>query len=812
MASQSAAATTECTNNARRFAEYFVRRLESGPSVQQVEASLHLLNGGCTIPFVARYRRHETGEATAQLLTEWRDAYQEWINVEKKRRSILKQLSERDGGRLLTPALRASLNAADTMERLEDLWLPFKQRKATRAQRARDQGFAPLFERIWSSGVPNSQLRSELQRAAKKLSITVEDAKSALRDLCAEQIAADTTVRDFVRQQFRRHGVVLTKTRSAATKESSASRLTNSKPRRGVYHTYADWQCSLRFLKPHQTLAIERGNKEKCLSLTLKLVLPSVRSMTQQKAAESLKKYLVPRLRACAGRKFKPEAGFRHCELLIDDATRDAWTRLIRPAVCRDMRREMLKAARAAALQSFSSNLRDLLLTPPRHGIRILAMDPGFRAGCKLAAIDERGNVIRTATVYPHQPQNKWQEAADVMQRLLTECHIRLIALGNGTASRESEMFISEMVRRNPDLRYVIVDEAGASVYSTSEAAASEFGSAVDPLHVSAISLARRCQDPLSELVKVPPSSIGVGMYQHDMPKATLRKRLEETCEQVVCDVGVDVNVASEYILRRVAGLSKSQARAIFDSARLQGFQSRASIRSVAGIGDMTYQQAAGFLRVSNSNEPLDATRVHPEHYELARQIIASAACTSGAALPTPEMLRGVDIVSFCERTGTPLVLAKDIIEFLKQPNELADPRRLMKHEPERTGPRELSEIRVGMKMAGVVRNVVDFGAFVDIGTKSDGLLHRSQVSEPFAALAIGQCVQVTVIAVDLERKRISLSMFSQQQGVNSMRARMHVQRTSKKRSRRGEDAGASGGDKTKRRRRGRRRKQEGRR
>ena len=655
--------------------EQLIQRLQLPRN--QVEPTLRLLEEGNTLPFIARYRKEVTGgldeEQIRRLESEWRTLK----NLEERRQSILESLKEQ-----LTPELHKRLLEAGTLTALEDLYLPYRPKRKTRATIAREKGLEPLARRI--------------QNHAPLGNVSPEELAGA-RDILAEEMAEQPEIRSAVRDKALRFGKL-------------KSKRAKGEDEKQVYAHYYNFEQAVSQLKAHQILALDRGEKEKVLSLDLVL----------------------------EERDWRPPV-WNHCKprnSQHQDALEDGVKRLLLPAIERDVRRELSEYAQRHAIQSFATNLRGLLTIPPLNGYTVLGLDPGFRTGCKLAVVDPTGKVLATDVLYLHQESN----ALRTLEKLCTAHKVNLIAIGNGTASRESEQltaaFLKNHNRKGQEsaVHYMMVSEAGASVYSASALARAELPD-LDVTLRGAVSIARRVQDPLAELVKIEPRSIGVGMYQHDLEEKELDQALAGTIESVVNQVGVDLNTASPALLAHVAGIGPKLAEKIVAHRNQQGpFRSRAQLRKVASFGPKAFEQSAGFLRVRGGDEPLDASAIHPESYAIAR-----------ALLKNPEQV--VEVGEFTK---------KDILEQLERPGR--DPREDLPPPLLRQDVLSLDDLVPGLALHGTVRNVVDFGAFVDLGVKQDGLLHRSQVPRG-EKLAVGQVLEVEVVEFDRQRGRISLKL-----------------------------------------------------
>jgi uncharacterized protein len=702
---------------------------ELGLQPRQVAATAALLDEGNTVPFITRYRKEASGGLDEEQIRRLAERLAYLRGLEARRAEVRAALEQ--GGHL-TPELAAALAAAETLQALEDLYLPFRPKKRTRAQVARELGLGPLAERLFARAAG----AGPAEAAAPFLSEQVPDAAAALagaRDIIAEQVAETAKVRQAVREATRRSGSLAVGRRKDAEDE------------KGTYQQYYEFRQPLAALPPHRILAINRGEEKKVLSVGV--------DADHDGFIGSLQK------------RYAPGATWMDAELRA--AVADGYKRLLAPAVERDLRAELTARAEQHALVVFAANLRRLLLQPPLRGRVVLGVDPGFRTGCKLAVVDATGKYLQGELIYLHQPDR----ARESLLRLCQQWGVQVIAIGNGTASRETEALVAEVIRRAKfPLQYVIVSEAGASVYSASEAARDEFPD-LDATERGNISIARRLQDPLAELVKIDPKALGIGMYQHDVDQKALAARLEEVVESAVNYVGVDVNTASAALLTYVAGLNSKTAKAIVAHRDGGGrFRSRAELKKVKGLGPKAFEQAAGFLRIPEGDDPLDGTAVHPESYPAARKLLARFGA-GGAKLPeVAERIRGAvrrgetSMAALAAELGVGEPTLADIVEYMARPGR--DPRDELPPPMLRADVLKLEDLQPGMWLKGTVRNVVDFGAFVDIGVKQDGLVHVSELADrfvksPLDVVQVGDLVDVRVLSVDLARGRVALSMRS---------------------------------------------------
>jgi protein Tex len=702
--------------------EHLAQTLQLRPT--DVQRTLALLDEGNTIPFIARYRKEVTGELDEEQLRQIGEQAQKFRAVAERRESIRQSLTEQG---VLTAALAQALDTAVTLTALEDLYQPYKKKRQTRASKARERGLQPLADLILGQKSHNKSLE---QLAQPYLSDDVPDSGAAwagASDIVAETIADQPEIRGQVRQKAAQFGTVQT------------SRVPNSDDPKGVYTLYYEFAQRVDKLRPHQVLALNRGEAEKILRV--KLDVPE-RDW----------------LRVIASR-YLPRRSSPFAELL-EGAIQDAAQRLLLPAIERDVRRLLTEQAEAHAIEVFAANLRGLLTQPPLAGQVVLALDPGFRTGCKVAVVDVTGKVLDTAVIYPHPPQNQPAKSQQTLQQLVQKHTVTLIAIGNGTASRETEQLVADLIRNHlPHLHYLMVSEAGASVYSASPLAKEELPT-LDVTLRGAVSIARRVQDPLAELVKIDPQSIGVGLYQHDVNQKQLAEALAGVVESVVNQVGVELNNASPALLTYVAGIGPKLASKIVAHREAQGaFGSREALKKVAGLGPKAFEQAAGFLRLNHGREPLDRTAIHPESYPIARKLLteanisltADSASREAALRPwqEPAQLR-----QSAQAWGVGEPTLRDIVAQLLRPGR--DPREDVPPPVLRQDVLQMADLHPGLRLTGTVRNVVDFGAFIDIGVKQDGLLHRSQLPRG-KTLTVGDIIDVTIQSVEENRGRIAL-------------------------------------------------------
>ena len=695
----------------------------------QAEAAVKLIDEGNTIPFIARYRKEATGSLNDEVLRALDERLRYLRNLEEKKEQVIGTIREQGK---LTEELERQIREAATMVAVDDLYRPYRPKRRTRAMIAREKGLEPLAERIAAQELG----RPALEEAADFVSEErgVADAAEALAgamDILAEQISDNAVYRTYIRRITTDQGQL-----QAAAKDAA-------KP--SVYETYYQYQEPVRKCAGHRVLALNRGEAEKYL--TVKVLAPE----------ESILKYLDKQIVTKENPFTAP---------VLREAAEDSYRRLIAPAIEREIRSSLTEKAESGAIRVFGKNLEQLLMQPPIAGQTVLGWDPAFRTGCKLAVVDATGKVLDTVVIFPTAPQNKVEESKKILKELIRKYRITLISVGNGTASRESEQIIVELLKeiREP-VKYVIVNEAGASVYSASKLAAEEFPK-FDVGQRSAVSIARRLQDPLAELVKIDPKSIGVGQYQHDMNQKKLSETLGGVVEDCVNKVGVDLNTASASLLEYVSGISKTVARNIVAYREENGaFTDRKQLLKVPKLGPKAFEQCAGFMRIQGGANPLDGTSVHPESYGAAENLLRSLGFqpeeVAGGGLKGLGKKIG-DYGKMAEELGVGEITLRDIVAELEKPGR--DPREEMPKPILRTDVMEMKDLKPGMVLKGTVRNVIDFGAFVDIGVHQDGLVHISQMTEryikhPLEAVSVGDIVEVKVLSVDLEKKRISLTM-----------------------------------------------------
>jgi len=693
----------------------------------QAAAAIELFDAGNTLPFIARYRKERTGGLDEQQLRRLKSLLDQLRALEDRRRTVIATIEEQGK---MTPELRERLLAADSLTLLEDLYRPYKPKRRTRADVARERGLQGLADRILEQERTDETLEEIAAPFLSDEVPTVEEALTGARDIVAQTISDHPEVRQDAREKALRRGMLYAQKKDEEKNEE--------RDPGGTYRLYHDFKSKVARLQPHQILAINRGESEDVLRVRVET--------PERDWREAI----------ASAFRFDPNSPL-HEQLIL--AAEDAAQRLLLPAIERDVRRNLTERAESHAIRVFARNVRALISQPPLTGQTVLGIDPGFRTGCKVAVVNPSGRMLDTATIYPHEPQGQWDEALSRLKKLVKRHNVTLLAIGNGTASRETEQLAAELIEELPQLRYVIVDETGASVYSASPLARAELPD-MDVSLRGAVSIARRVQDPLAELVKIDPKSLGVGMYQHDVSQAELEEALDAVVESVVNRVGVALNSASPALLTHVAGIGPALAERIVAYRDAHGpFPTREAIKDVAGIGPKTFEQAAGFLRIRDGEQPLDASAIHPESYDVAEAVLSRA----GLSPRTPPEKRADALVPLLQETPLPELAAEldvglptlaDIFKQLVQPGR--DPREDLPAPILRSDVLKMEDLHRGLRLKGTVRNVVDFGAFVDIGVKNDGLLHRSQIP-PGVSLQVGDVIEVEVLKVEPDRGRIGL-------------------------------------------------------
>ena len=720
--------------------------LDLGVKTWQVEAAVKLIDEGNTIPFIARYRKEATGTLTDEQLRDLGESLAYLRSLEERKAKVMESIEEQGK---LTDKLRKQIEEAQTLVEVEDLYLPYRPKRRTRAGIAKERGLQGLADYI----LVQKKGSHVLQEAEKYVDPDKEvpDGKAAVAgalDIVAEQISDEARFRAFIREKTFKSGTLVTaeKARKKGEDEAKESKTpAGKKERRDVYEMYFAYEEALRKIPGHRVLAVNRGEKENFL--TVKIQAPEEEILT----------YLEKQV--THGEKNPDPDTFTY----IKAAVKDSYDRLIAPAIERELRNQMTEEAEDGAIRVFASNLEQLLMQQPIAGKVVLGWDPAFRTGCKLAVADPTGRILDTTVIFPTAPQNKVREAKKVLKDLVNKYNVSVISVGNGTASRESEQVITEFIKEaGRPVQYVIVNEAGASVYSASKLATEEFP-AFDVGQRSAASIARRLQDPLAELVKIDPKAIGVGQYQHDMNQKKLDGALTGVVEKCVNRVGVDLNTASFSLLSYIAGISKTVAKNIVSYREENGaFRNRRELLKVAGLGPKAFQQCAGFLRIRGGDQPLDETSVHPESYGAVKDLLAGLGLSMDRDSFKAAVKMTVDPARKAKELGIGEPTLRDILSELEKPAR--DPREEMPAPVLRSDVLSMEDLKPGLKLKGTVRNIVDFGAFVDIGVHQDGLVHISKMSRkfikhPLEVVRVGDVVDVTVLGVDAGKKRISLSM-----------------------------------------------------
>lgn len=713
----------------------------------QAQAAVKLIDEGNTIPFISRYRKEATGALNDEVLRNLYERLNYLRNLEEKKKQVLSSIEEQGK---LTEELKKQILAADTLVAVDDLYRPYRPKRRTRATIAKEKGLEPLANLLSLQQLDHSaEEEAEAYISEEKGVASAEEALQGAMDIVAEAIADEADYRTYIREKTMKKGTLT----STAKDEKAES----------VYEMYYNFEEPVAKLAGHRILALNRGEKEKILTVKLEAPEEEIILYLEKKTIRRENPYTTPYLK---------------------EAVADSYQRLIAPAIEREIRNSLTEEAQEGAIRVFGKNLEQLLMQPPIRGQVVLGWDPAFRTGCKLAVVDATGKVLDTVVIFPTAPQNKVAEAKAVLKKLIAKYHITLISVGNGTASRESEQVIVELLKELPvPVQYVIVNEAGASVYSASKLATEEFPN-FDVGQRSAASIARRLQDPLAELVKIDPKSIGVGQYQHDMNQKRLGEALEGVVEDCVNKVGVDLNTASVPLLEHVSGINKTIAKNIVAYREENGiFKNRKALLKVAKLGPKAFEQCAGFLRISDGTQPLDATSVHPESYGVAEALLKRLGYSEDELKKgaIPGLHKKIsDYKKLAEELGTGELTLRDIVSELEKPGR--DPREDMPKPILRTDVLEMKDLKPGMILKGTVRNVIDFGVFVDIGVHQDGLVHISQICDrfikhPLEAVSVGDIVDVQVLSVDVAKKRIALTMKIQDQNQLAEKQNKNVQK-----------------------------------
>ncbi|MCG2786140.1 MAG: RNA-binding transcriptional accessory protein [Anaerolineae bacterium] len=704
------------------YAEKIALELKVRP--QQVAALILLLDEGNTIPFISRYRKEMTGTLDEEQVRLAAEMLEKLRALDERRAAVLKSIEEQGK---MTDELKTAIDAATNMTALEDLYAPYKPKRRTRAMIAREKGLEPLAEIILKQARGDQTPEAIAEGYLNEQVTSIEEALQGARDIVAETISDNANVRQGVRERALKFSMLY------------AEKVDGAADEKRVYESYYEFSGRVDRLQPHQILAINRGEKENVLRVRVEVAEKDWQPVIEAEFEANILSPMVDQMM-----------------LAIEDSAE----RLLLPAIERDVRRELGEKADGHAINVFAVNLRALLSLPPLANQTVIGLDPGFRTGTKVAVVDPTGKLLDTGTIYPHAPQNKWAEAIDTLQDMINRHKVTLITIGNGTASRETEMLAAELTSKKArSTKYLIVNEAGASVYSASPLARAEFPD-LDVSIRGAVSIARRAQDPLAELVKIDPKSIGVGLYQHDVDQTALSHSLDGVVESVVNNVGVDVNTASPALLTHVSGVGPKLAAGIVSYRDSNGvFKSRDELKKVSGLGPKAYEQSAGFMRIRDGVNPLDASAIHPESYAVALAVLERAGLTP--ASPLNERKAALEALTaktppekLAAEIGCGLPTLRDILEQLIRPGR--DPREETPAPILRSDVLKMEDLAVGFELKGTVRNVVDFGAFVDIGVKQDGLLHKSQI--PFGTLLkVGDIIDVDIQKIEKERGRIGL-------------------------------------------------------
>ena len=710
---------------------------ETGVKTTQAEQVIKLLEEGNTVPFIARYRKEQTGSLDEVQIKAVEDRYNYIQQLEQRKEEVIRLIDEQGK---LTEELTASINNATVLQRLEDLYRPYKQKRRTKATIAKEKGLEPFANLILTFPEQSvEQLATDYINEELEVP-SIEEALQGARDILAEQFADDAKIREQIRNLSRADGKIISSLKKAELDEKN------------VFEMYYEYEEPVKKIVPHRTLALNRGEKEDVLKVSIQVPIDRVTNV--------MKAQWIP--------NYTSSDAVGHVEMAIEDS----YKRLIQPSVERELRAELTEKAEAQAIHIFSENLRNLLLQQPLKGKFILGVDPAYRTGCKLAVVDDTGKLLEVSAIYPHAPKMDVEGSKKKVLSYIKNYPISLVAIGNGTASRETEQFIVDCLKEvEGEVAYVIVNEAGASVYSASETARNEFPD-LQVEQRSAVSIARRLQDPLAELVKIDPKAVGVGQYQHDVSQKKLSESLSFIVETAVNQVGVNVNTASASLLQYVSGLSKTVAENVVNLRNEQGrFTSRAQLKKIPRLGAKTYEQAIGFLRVPDAKNPFDATGIHPESYKAAEQVLEIAGLKKAqiGSKEAEEALKNIHITEVSSELEIGEITLKDIIDTLIKPAR--DPREAFPQPILKKDVLKMEDLQKGMELQGTVRNVVDFGAFVDIGVKQDGLVHISKlkkgfVKHPLDVVSLGDIVTVWVEEHDTNKGRIALTMLPPQEQV----------------------------------------------
>ena len=713
--------------------EFIIKEIANNLNItdKQVEVVLSLLSEGNTVPFIARYRKEATGALDEETIRSINEVYLYQVNLLKRKEDVIRLIDEKG---MLTDELKDSIMKCTKLVEVEDLYRPYKEKKKTKATEAIAMGLEPLAKMMMSFPI-NGSLEDMASKFVKDKVKNVDEAITGAKYIIAEWVSDNASYRKWIRSYFYKNGIITSKIRKNALDENK------------VYEMYYDYSEPVKWIKPHRILALNRGEKEKVLTVSIDVDKEGILSYLEKKIIKNEKSFVVGS---------------------VKEAIEDSYKRLIAPSIEREIRAELSEKGEEAAIDNFGKNLEALLLTPPMKEQVVLAFDPGFVNGCKLAVIDKNGKYLDSTVIKPFLNSNNEERirlSKEVVVQLIKRYHVDIIAIGNGTASRESEKFCADMIREYKlDCKYVIVSEAGASIYSASPVAAEEFPNLAIEKR-SAVSIGRRLQDPLAELVKIPPEGIGVGLYQHDVSQKKLSSSLDFVVEKCVNSVGVNVNTASNSLLSYVSGLTKKACQKLIEYREKVGkIMSRDEIQKKKLLSDKVYEQAIGFLRIPDGDNPLDKTAIHPESYDIANTLLKDLGfdISDIGSLELIDALNKIDVRSYVEKLETDQYTLEDVILSLKKPN--LDPRDEMPQPLLRSDVLDIKDLTVGMKLQGTVRNVVDFGAFIDIGLHNDGLAHISKLTDkyikhPSEVVSVGDIVDCYVDDISLEKGKVSLSL-----------------------------------------------------
>lgn len=702
----------------------------SNIKISSIQNVLKLLEEGNTIPFIARYRKEVTGNLNEEQIREISEVYEYQVSLQKRKEDVIRLIDEKG---MLTEELKNNILNCQKLVEVEDLYRPYKEKKKTKATEAIKNGLEPLAKIIMS--FPEKIDFNEVaQKYLNENVKTIEEALQGSKYIIAEWISDNASYRKWIRNNMYHKGIIISKIKKNGEINDQTK----------IYEMYYDYKEQVKYIKPHRILALNRGEKEGIMNISINIDNDEIISFLQRKLIKNEKSPSTP---------------------LVIEAIKDSLKRLILPSVEREVRAELTEKGENSAIQNFSNNLENLLLTPPIKDKTVLGFDPAFRTGCKLAVIDKTGQKLEIAVIYPHEPHNKYEESKKIITNLVNKYNIDIIAIGNGTASRESEQFIARVIKEEKlPVEYIIVSEAGASVYSASKLAIEEFPDLTVEKR-SAISIGRRLQDPLSELVKITPESIGVGQYQHDVTNKKLTESLDFVVSKTVNSVGVNINTASPSLLKYVSGITKKNIDKLIDYRNKKGkINSREEIRKEKLLTDKTYKQAIGFLRINDGNNILDETAVHPESYDVALNLLKEIDMNIND-IGTDKLikkLKEINLEEYVQKLNTDIYTLTDISESLQKPHR--DPRDDMPKPILKSDVLNIDDLKVGMKLQGTVRNVIDFGAFIDIGLHEDGLIHISKLTKkyikhPSDILNVGDIIDCYVIDINKEKEKISLSL-----------------------------------------------------